>query len=253
MSRGLLARFVRHPRGTVQTAWLGLRARRRRAAEDRAARRSCAFLRAEGLAPVVERRITGETAPLESLGRKATDLERLYRAVRRKRCRTVLEFGCGLSTIVMAAALRRNERKTGVAGRVWAVETAQAWTDLVRAATPPDLRPYLHITTADAELTVWDGQLCHIFSALPNVSPSLIYVDGPDSQQVKGEHRGLTFCDGRNAVAADVLLYESSLAPGAEIYVDGRVPNADFLRANLKRRYRVHVDRVHRVTRFVLR
>ena len=213
---------------------------------------SIRYLRQLGIAHLAERRITGETDSLENLGDWVSDLVRLHRLVLKRKPKDVLEFGCGLSTVVMADALRRNEIATGRTGKVHAVETAQAWADKVLDALPEDLGSYVEIKVSDARIAEIDGDLCHFYENLPDVKPQMIYLDGPCVTHVKGDIRGLTFTNGRPPVAADPLLYESTFQPGFVMIVDGRFTNTYFLRRNLKRKYRFHRDRVHRAHRFVL-
>jgi hypothetical protein len=81
-----------------------------------------------------------------------------------------------------------------------------------------------------------------LFDRLPNIVPDFIYLDGPDPRDVQGHVHGLSFAIGRDGyrhpLAADVLLYESTLQAGFILVLDSRYVNTNFLRANLKRRYR---------------
>ena len=85
--------------------------------------------------------------------------------------------------------------------------------------------------------------------------PDLIYVDGPDNFSVEGSVRGLAFrpeTGARHQVAADILLYESSLKTGATIFVDSRYNNVHFLKRHLRRNWRIKIDRLRRQSTFIL-
>ena len=58
---------------------------------------------------------------------KKADIVHLYTEA--KKVRTVLEFGCGVSTIAMAYALKKNGK-----GKVNVVEADQKWAELVEQA-----------------------------------------------------------------------------------------------------------------------
>jgi hypothetical protein len=215
--------------------------------------RSLRYFRDAGIAPLAERRITGETAPLEELGDKISDLARLHRLVLKKRARRVLEFGSGLSTVVMADAVAKVSKATGREGRIHAVEGSPEWAGMVRDAVPENLKPYVEVTASPVETTLVNGELCHVFRELPDVNPDFLYLDGPAREQIEGSVRGLSFSEGCPIVAADPLFYESRLYPGFMMVVDGRTANTLFLRRNLKRRYRFRRDRIHRAHTFVLK
>jgi hypothetical protein len=212
--------------------------RRRRA-------RAEGYLRAVGLATLFKLGDPGAIPP------NPTDLAFLHRAVQRLRPATILEFGSGNSTVAMAHALEQNLRETAAAGHahhglIYSVESSTAWMENTRAKLPLQLQRFAVLRASRPEATVWNGELCHLFPELPDIVPDLIFVDGPGPGDIGGACHGLSFqpeAGGRrSAVAADPLLYESSLRPGAMIVVDGRVANTRFLRRNLKRRYRFRFD-----------
>jgi hypothetical protein len=178
------------------------------------------------------------------------DLATLHRLVRRKRPQTVLEFGVGFSTIVLAHALKQNGE-----GRLYGVETDRPWLENLQAKLPADLAPLISIRHSPARAAVHEGELCHYYDTLPDIVPDLIYLDGPDNFSVEGSVRGLTFqpeTGARHQVAADILLYESSLKTGATIFVDSRYNNVHFLKRRLRRNWQVKIDRLRRQSTFIL-
>ena len=201
-----------------------------------------------GLRKSVEQQIAGDHVPMEKLGDKVTDLARLHRQVRRQKPAIILEFGSGLSTVIMAQALKRLGN-----GQIHYLEGSREWSDLVEAAIPGNLKAFVTPHVSTPQTTLVGNQLCLMFDKRPDVSPDLIYLDGPDPEhQAVGEVNGLTFSE-RPPVAADILHYESTLPGGCEIIIDGRVNNYYFLLNNLKRRWKVRRDLIHRAHRMMLK
>jgi len=83
-----------------------------------------------------------------------------------------------------------------------------------------------------------NGRPCTLHDRLPNITPELIYLDGPDQWTARGSIRGLHTRDvERTPIAGDLLLYEPFLLPGTLIIVDGRTNNVRFLLSNFQRRW----------------
>lgn len=180
-----------------------------------------------------------------------SDLSNLHRIVRRRKPRVILEFGAGFSTIVMAHALYQNGT-----GQLYCVDSSEYWVRNLQPKIPPHLSEFVDLRVSKTAIGVHDGELCHFYESLPNVVPDFIYLDGPASTDVSGSVRGLSFQPEnggvRQQIAADILLYESTLRRGATILVDSRYNNVNFLLRNLKRRYRVQINRTLRISKFEL-
>ncbi len=177
------------------------------------------------------------------------DLVYLHRIICKYRCAKVLEFGVGYSTLIMSAALYETNLPSAA---LHTVDTSQNWIEHAKSQLPEKLEPFVHFHHTNAQAELMDGQLCHLYTSLPDIVPDLIYLDGPAPSEVMGEIKGLTFPT-RKPIAADVLLYESTLKPGARIVVDGRSNNLDFLLKNLKRDYHISYNRLDFSTTFTLR
>lgn len=170
------------------------------------------------------------------------DLVNLHREIRRRKSRCVLEFGVGFSTIVMCDALHKNAVEGRREGRLWVVDASKHWIENTCEKMPEHLQKYCEFTHSRAEVSLYNGELCHTFENLPDISPDLIYLDGPGGDDVEGDYKGLGFKTvpyKRTVVSADVLFYESTIAKGSRflLIVDGRYNNVQFLKRNLKRKY----------------
>jgi len=175
------------------------------------------------------------------------DLVRLHRLARARMAQTVLEFGVGHSTIVLADALAKNARDFAALPNpprlrnrkpfhLFTVDTSEHWLQQTRERLPPDLAARVSLSCSKVKAGTFNGRLCHYFDRLPNVVPDLIYLDGPSVKDVEGCIHGLDFSiDERTPNSADILLMESTLLPGTTIVIDGRVNNARFLERNFQR------------------
>lgn len=197
------------------------------------------------------------------------DLYNLHRLVRQRRPTTILEFGVGFSSLVLAHALAENLRDGPPARpakakgapppppQIWTVDTNPRWIENVAQKMPAELRGLVTFRHSKAEACEVAGQLCHRYVSLPSVVPDFVYLDGPDPADVTGSVNGLSFTlesgGPRQVVSADPVLLEPSLKTGFFMVVDARYNNVHFLRHNLRRRYRVRSDRVNRLVTFELR
>jgi len=181
------------------------------------------------------------------------DLLRLYALLRLRRITTVLEFGCGYSTALMAYALGENDRDLGSmvrrelrrsnAFQVHVVDDVPKFMDITRSRLPAESLKRVNFTHAPVRMSTFSGRICTEYETLPNVCPDFIYLDGPDQHQVEGAVNGIsTRHFDRWPMACDILKIEHFLLPGTLILVDGRTANARFLKANLQREWRYEHD-----------
>jgi len=171
------------------------------------------------------------------------DLEFLYQTVTSMRATTVLEFGCGYSTFVIAQALKENKTWFDALPIRPEVRNSKMFTGFSVDTNKDWLRECnkkingINYFLSSCIVGLFLGQLCHNFISLPDIVPDFIYIDGPDPAQVIGDINGMTFgnCPERTPMAADILIMEYTLLPGTRILIDGRTNKARFLQRNLKR------------------
>ena len=158
--------------------------------------------------------------PASALEPDWSDLWFLYRLVRERRPETLLEFGSGCSTVVLATAVRDN----GV-GHLWSLEVDERWARVTQAALPEELRDVVTLVQSRAEAS--DRDLPGWTHAnVPDVDPDFLYLDSPP---LTSERR----------VAFDPIDLEPRFRPGFVMVLDGRRRNAFYLRDNLRGRYNV--------------
>lgn len=188
------------------------------------------------------------------------DLARLHQLAVSRKVFTVLEFGIGWSTIILADALRANERKWKVLGdkndfrirdpfKIFSIDSSQKWIDIVNEMVPSDLKKYIEISYSEVEAGLFDNRICHFYKNIPDVVPDFIYLDGPDPADVKGNINGLTWKNlERTVMSGDILSMEPTLLPGTFIIIDGRTNNARFLENNLQRKWKINHNKEEDIT-----
>ena len=192
------------------------------------------------------------------------DLARLHRLIRERKSFTVLEFGLGLSTIVMADALSKNkaeymalENPQEIRNRfmfeLYAVDSDKKWIEHTQSDFPQHLKEFVHFHFSEVHIGTFNDRLCHYYDSIPNIIPDFIYLDGPNPKDVQGEVHGLNFqIDERTVMSADLLRMEPTFLPGTFILVDGRTNNVRFLANNFQRDYKMTWNKKGDVSTFEL-
>ena len=174
------------------------------------------------------------------------DLVRLHWLVRRRKVRTIMEFGVGKSTSVMldAMAINKNDYAAQVSAELrlksafelHSIDNNQEWMNRVTSVHSGNELFHPHIT--DCRMGTFNDRACTYYEVLPNIRPDFIYLDGPDQYSIMDSVRGIsTVHADRMPMAADILVLEHFLEPGTLILVDGRTANARFLKANFQRNW----------------
>lgn len=166
-----------------------------------------------------------QARPPQAFPADYADLWFLYRTVRSRRPRVVLEFGSGCSTLALTLALRDNLEGGGPAGRLVSIDSDEFWAESTRTALPGPAREHCEVLYRPAVETEWNGTPAFRYTDLPQLEPDLVYLDGPPLTPER-------------QVAVDVLDLEDRFRPGFLLIVDGRWANAMFLREHLRGEYR---------------
>ena len=182
------------------------------------------------------------------------DLCRLHYLVLSRRVLNVLEFGSGYSTAIMAAAMRllrrefdgwaRETLRVETPFKVFSVEEDRYFADLTKKRLGSSLGEYADVSISSVTLTEHDFRYCTKYDNLPNISPDLIYLDGPSQYANAQSRNGFSHASNcRMPMASDILKLEFYFEPGTFIVVDGRTANARFLNTYLRRNWSyVHDD-----------
>lgn len=181
--------------------------------------------------------------PSNSIAPDYSDLWFLYSTVRKRRPRVLLEFGSGVSTAILAKAIKDNK-----SGFLYSVDAIEQWGDSTRNCMPQSLQGSYEIFYRPAkEVThyceqCWAGVRVFRHERIPEIVPDFIYLDGPPGTS-----------DVSIPIGIDVLDMEPKLRPGFCLIIDGRQQSMRYFRCNLKRRYAFTSRINHANSIFILR
>jgi hypothetical protein len=182
------------------------------------------------------------------------DLKRIYDLVLKRKPKCILEFGSGFSTIAFALAARENEVNHNIPTKIFSVEADINWFKNNLKSFPQELKKYVNISFSKNKIICHTNQIATIHEIVPNISPNLIYLDGPGPENVDGNFNNLSFKstiyynknnsifykqNARSIVSADPLMFESTAPNDFFILIDGRYHSVDFLEKNLKYCYKI--------------
>jgi len=180
------------------------------------------------------------------------DLWFLYSFIKDKCITSILEYGSGWSTYVMAISLHENFLNFGSehmsiirhpnAFKLMTIDASSNYQESAINRIPEGIKNVLPVISKP-QLTSLDGAIGHQFDFIPNFAPDLIYLDGPDHNQVIGNLHGFEYGDSfTQPMGIDILLIEPFLWPETFIISDGRTANSRFLSTRFKRNWQIMHD-----------
>jgi hypothetical protein len=201
-----------------------------------------AYLEAEGIFECLE---MIERSEDDRIRPDYVDLARLHCTLRKRKPFTVLEFGVGYSTLVIADAIHKNREfwdalptrtpiRCSTPFELHSVDASDEWIRRTQKILPVSVSRYVRLHRSGVRVDIFCGRACHLYERLPDIVPDFIYLDGPSPGDVSGHINGSSWKNpDRVVMAADILVMEPFLLPGTMILVDGRTSNARFLEAHL--------------------
>jgi hypothetical protein len=221
-----------------------------------------AYAKAHGLDKLISfERVTPQLSVTERVDSRVTepyaadwiDLVRLHRLVLDRKVATILEFGVGKSTVILAHALAINAERHGAyfaqklrrreLFELHSVDAMPEFINSTRELVPEALKGHVNLHHSPVKMSTFNDRICTFYDSIPNICPDLIYLDAPSQASALESVRGITTAhQDRVPMSADILPIEHFLLPGTLIHIDGRAANARFLRANLQRNWRYEYD-----------
>jgi len=191
------------------------------------------------------------------------DLVRLHQLVLSRKATTILEFGIGKSTVILADALKINRQRHGQfvvqhlrrgnAFELHSIDANKPFIKQTKNHLPPDLLKQVTFYHSDVLMSEFNGRICTLYKHLPNICPDFIYLDAPDQFCAKGDIRKIsTTHPDRLPMSGDLLTIEHFLLPGTFILIDGRTANARFLQCNFQRNWKYEYFREDDIHTFEL-
>ena len=180
------------------------------------------------------------------------DLCRLHWLVLSRKVFNTLEIGSGFSTIFIADAkyiLKKYFKKVENIRcekqfHIYAIGENKHFLNITKKRIPKNLLNYISLIFNKVDIINYQGRFALKHRNLPNISPDLIYLDGPSLYSAKKKFMGFAFNNiSRVPMSADILFFEFFLEPGTFILIDGRGANAEFLKNFLKRNWKYFYDK----------
>jgi predicted O-methyltransferase YrrM len=132
-------------------------------------------------------------AKSESTGCQYIDYDVLYRQIRALKPMEVLECGTGVSTVVVAQALRENAAEHGIEGRVTSMEDLEPWYEMAVRLLPEELVGYTDLRLSpkvEAGYTIFRGVR---YAEVPKRRYDFMFIDGPGTLAPSDRTRSCDF------------------------------------------------------------
>ena len=176
------------------------------------------------------------------------DLYQLYMFITLNKRTSVLEFGCGWSTLIMHLALKENEKKykSKIFKRcknpfeLFVVNVQKKFINIAKKNINKFSKYNNHINwhKSEAQMTSYNGKFATEYKSLPPVNPDFIYLDAPNPFEVINKVNNFTVKHhDMMPMSCDILKFEHFLTPETIIVLDGRTSNARFLKENFQRKW----------------
>jgi len=175
------------------------------------------------------------------------DLCRLHWIVLSRKALNILEFGSGFSTVFIADScfilnkFFKNIKKLRVEKKfhIYSLEESKKFINITKKRLSSDLIKHVTLIKSKNKITDYQGKYASQCLNIPNISPDLIYLDGPSQYFTKKNFNGFNFNNiSRFPMSADLLFLEYFFEPRTFIIVDGRTSNARFLKDHFKRNWK---------------
>ena len=188
-------------------------------------------------------------------GPELNDLYKLHAFIILNKRLTILEFGSGWSSLVMAHALQVNKKrllnKTLKLRKknkfeLHSLENEKKFMNISKKRVKKYLGSYsgANFYYSKCQMTKFNDRICSEYEKLPLINPDFIYLDGPDQQKVKNKINGITTnYEDMMPMICDILKIENFLIPGTIIIADGRTANSIFLKNNFTRNWIYSFDK----------
>ncbi len=174
------------------------------------------------------------------------DLCRLHWLVLKRKAINILEIGSGFSTVFMAHALeilsknfdKKINFRVDKKFHIYSLDESKKFLKITKKRIPKNLQKYVSLINSRNKLTEYQGKYATKATNIPNISPDLIYLDGPSQYATSENMDGFNLNNiSRFPMSADLLYIEYFLEPSTFIIVDGRTANARFLKDHFKRNW----------------
>ena len=175
-------------------------------------------------------------------------LELLKNLILKKKRLRVIEFGTGISTLVISKCLQINKinfkkQTKNFRERNYVCHTIdnnRKYLNITKKNIKIlGLQKFCYLTKSNLIMQNFNNYITAGCEKLPNINPDFIFLDGPDQSLIKGSCLNINFSENSfTPIQNDILKMEAYLVPGTIILIDGRTNNALFLKKKLYRRWK---------------
>ena len=175
------------------------------------------------------------------------ELDSLSRIISITNRTTILEFGCGWSSLVFAAALCLQKNKHGDisylrrthAYECHSVDNSKKYIKQSKQRIPSRFLNHISLHFSEVHMCSWNGRFATEYANMPVINPDLIYIDAPSQFGIKGKINNFNTEDhDLLPMSCDILKLEYFLLPYTLIIIDGRAANTRFIKNNLQRNWK---------------
>lgn len=184
------------------------------------------------------------------------DLYFLYQLIVINNRTTILEYGCGWSTLIMHLALIKNAKKfnnkvfsrCGNPYELISVDQSRKFLNIAKKRIKKYSKNSKNVkfNFSKVNMTKFNGRFCTEYLNHPLCNPDFIYIDAPHQWGIENKIQNFTTAHfSMMPMMCDVLKFEHFLTPGTIIVTDGRTANARFLKSNFQRKWKhVHLEKI---------
>ena len=181
------------------------------------------------------------------------DLYRIYKFITLNKRTTVLEFGSGWSSLIIAEALKKNKLnynnkiknlRRNNPFELFILETSRKYLNISKKRIKNFYKKKkqksikVNWTLSKLKMDKINGHICTKYNKIPLCNPDFIYLDGPSQFDIKSSSNNFTTAHkDLMPMEGDILSIEFFLIPGTIILSDGRSANVEFLMENFKRKW----------------
>ena len=116
----------------------------------------------------------------------------LFKHVKSNGPMEILECGTGVTTLVMASALREIEEEGGSVGRITSMDSHDEYLKMSEGLLPDQLKKYVDFRLSDVEDDTFSIFTGVRYKEIPRRDYDFVFVDGPDYRSPKN---GMLTCD----------------------------------------------------------
>ena len=119
-----------------------------------------------------------------STGSDYSDYWTLYSHIRQRKPLDLLECGSGISTIVIAYALKENFEETGVKAHFISLEENEFYFNQICSLMPAVVKDFAKLELKPRQEKLYDGHLGSYYENIENREFDFMYIDGPTDRKI---------------------------------------------------------------------